>query len=49
MLNFYREFAVAPTAFEDYVNLNATLRGAPDRQTQESMAVAVSDFNGCVY
>lgn len=50
MLNFHREFAVSPTAFEGYMNLNGTLQGgALDRQMQESIAVAVSDFNGCVY
>jgi hypothetical protein len=33
MLNFYKEFAVSPAAFEGYMNLNATLSGgAPGRQ-----------------
>ena len=27
MLNFYKEFAVSPTAFEGYMDLNATLSG----------------------
>ncbi len=50
MLNFYKEFAVSLTAFEGYMNLNATLNGgALDRRMQESIAVAVSDFNGCDY
>ena len=50
MLNFYKEFAVSPTSFEGYMNLNATLQGgALDRRMQESIAVAVSDFNGCDY
>jgi alkylhydroperoxidase family enzyme len=50
MLNFYRTFAVSPTAFEGYMDLNATLKdGALDRRMQESIAVAVSDFNGCAY
>ncbi len=32
------------------MDLNATLKGgALDRQMQESIAVAVSDFNGCAY
>ncbi len=48
MLNFYKEFAVSPTSFEGYMNLNATLKGgALDGKMQESIAVAVSDFNGC--
>jgi len=50
MLNFYKQFAASPTAFEGYMNLNATLQGGTlDRQMQESIAVAVSDFNGCAY
>ena len=50
MLNFYRTFGVSPTAFEGYSNLNATLKGGTlDRRMQESIAVAVSDFNGCDY
>ena len=50
MLNFYRTFAVSPTAFEGYMDLNATLKGGTlDRKMQESIAVAVSDFNGCDY
>ena len=50
VLNFYRTFGVSPTAFEGYLNLNATLKGGTlDRQMQESIAVAVSDFNGCAY
>lgn len=49
-LNVHREFAVSPKAFEGYLNLNATLQGGTlDRQMQESIAVAVSDFNGCDY
>jgi len=50
MLNFYKEFAVSPAAFEGYMNLNATLGGGVlDGKMQESIAVAVSDFNGCDY
>ena len=50
MLNFYRTFGNSPKAFEGYLNLNATLKGGTlDRQMQESIAVAVSDFNGCAY
>ena len=50
MLNFYKTFALSPTAFGGYMDLNATLKGgALDRRMQESIAVAVSDFNGCAY
>jgi alkylhydroperoxidase family enzyme len=49
-LNFHRVFAISPKALEGYLNLNSTLNGgALDRQMQESIAVAVSDFNGCDY
>ena len=50
MLNFYKTFANSPAAFKGYMDLNGTLKGgALDRQMQESIAVAVSDFNGCAY
>ncbi len=50
MLNFYKTFAVSPAAFGGYMDLNATLKGGTlDRKMQESIAVAVSDFNGCDY
>jgi alkylhydroperoxidase family enzyme len=50
MLNFYKQMAVSPKSFKGYLDLYATLQGgALDRQTQESIAVAVSDFDGCVY
>ncbi len=50
MLSFYKTFAVSPTAFGGYIDLNATLSGGTlDRKMQESIAVAVSDFNGCDY
>lgn len=50
MLNIYKTFANSPTAFKGYMGLNGTLRGGTlDRQMQESIAVAVSDFNGCAY
>ena len=50
MLNFYKAFAVSPTAFGGYMDLNDMLKGGTlDRKMQESIAVAVSDFNGCDY
>ena len=50
MLNFFRQMAVSPTSFKGYMDLSGTLQGGSlDRQTQESIAVAVSDFNGCKY
>ena len=48
MLNFYKAFAVSPTAFGGYMDLNDMLKGGTlDRKMQESIAVAVSGFNGC--
>ncbi|MBA4117204.1 MAG: hypothetical protein H0X71_12430 [Rubrobacter sp.] len=50
VINFFKQMSVAPAAFKGYMDLAGTLSGgALDRQTQESIAVAVSDFDGCVY
>ena len=49
-LNFHREFAVSPKAFEGYLNLNSTLQGGTlDRRMQESETATAMDFNGCAY
>ena len=49
-LNFFRQMAVSPKSFKGYMNLSGTLQGGSlDRQAQESIAVAVSDFNACEY
>ncbi len=50
VLNFHREMSNSPISFEAYLTFAGTMQGgALDRQTQESIAVAVSDFNGCKY
>ncbi len=50
VLNFYKQMSVSPRSFKGYMDLSATLQGgALDRKVQESIAVAVSDYNGCVY
>lgn len=50
VINFYRQMSVSPASFKAYMDFAATLQGgALDRQTQESIAVAVSDYDGCVY
>jgi len=50
VINFFKQMSVSPTSFKGYMDLAETLQGgALDRQTQESIAVAVSDFDGCVY
>jgi alkylhydroperoxidase family enzyme len=50
VINFFRQMSVSPTSFQAYMDFAGTLQGgALDRQMQESIAVAVSDFNGCKY
>lgn len=50
VLNFHRQMSVSPAAFKSYMDFAETMRGgALDRRTQEAVAVAVSDFNGCKY
>lgn len=50
VVNFHREMSNSPTSFEAYLNFAATMQGgALDREMQESIAVAVSDYNGCKY
>ncbi len=50
LVNFFRQMGASPKALKGYMDLSGTLEGgALDRQTQESIAVAVSDFHGCKY
>jgi len=50
VLNFHREMSNSPTSFKAYLDFSGTMQGgALDRKAQESIAVAVSDFNGCKY
>ena len=50
VINFFKQMAVSPKSFKGYMDLSETLQGgALDRQTQESIAVAVSDYHGCKY
>ena len=50
VINFFKQMSVSPTSFKAYMDFSATLQGgALDRQTQESIAVAISDYDGCVY
>ena len=50
VINFFKQMSVSPTSFKAYMDFAETLQGgALDRQTQESIAVAVSDYDGCVY
>ncbi len=50
VINFFKQMSVSPASFKGYMDLSGTLQsGTLDRQMQESIAVAVSDFNGCTY
>ena len=50
VINFFKQMSVSPASFKAYMDFSGTLQGgALDRQTQESIAVAVSDYDGCVY
>ena len=50
VINFFKQMSVSPASFQAYMDFAGTLAGgALDRQTQESIAVAVSDYDGCVY
>ena len=50
VINFFKQMSVSPTSFKAYMDFSGTLQGgALDRQTQESIAVAISDYDGCVY
>ncbi|MGH3144397.1 MAG: hypothetical protein ACRDTR_01200 [Rubrobacter sp.] len=50
VLNFHRQMSVSPKPFKAYLDFAGTMQGGVlDRQMQEAIAVAVSDFNGCKY
>lgn len=49
-INFFKQMAASPTSLKAYMDFAGTLQGgALDRQTQESIAIGVSDFDGCKY
>ncbi len=50
VINYFKQMSVSPASFKGYMDLSETLQGGSlDRKLQESIAVAVSDFNGCTY
>ncbi len=50
MVNFFKQMAVSPASFKAYMDFNSALQdGALDHTTHESIYMATSDFNGCVY
>ena len=50
VINFFKQMSVSPTTFKAYMDFAGTMQGGSlDRQTQELIAVAISDFDGCRY
>ena len=50
MLNVFKQMAVSPAALQAYWDFNGSLQGGSlDQLTFESIYIATSDFNGCVY
>ena len=50
MLNYFKQMAVSPASFGAYMDLNSALQGgALDHTTHESIYIATSNYNGCVY
>ena len=50
VINFFKQMSVSPTTFKAYLDFAGTMQGgALDREMQELIAVAVSDFDGCRY
>lgn len=50
VINFFKQMSVSPTTFKAYMDFAGTMEeGSLDRQMQELIAVAVSDFDGCMY
>jgi alkylhydroperoxidase family enzyme len=50
MLNFFKQMAVSPAAFQAYMNFEEALQGgALDQLTREAVYIGTSDFNGCTY
>ncbi len=50
VVNFHKQMAASPKSFKGYLDLAGTLQGgALDRQTQEAVAVGVSNYHGCEY
>lgn len=50
VINFFKQMSVSPTTFKAYMDFAGTMKGgALDRRMQELIAVAVSDFDGCMY
>lgn len=50
MVNYFKQMAVSPASFKAYMDFNSALHGgALDYMTHESIYIATSNYNGCVY
>jgi alkylhydroperoxidase family enzyme len=50
MLNFLKQMAVSPASFKGWWDFNGALQGGNlDQMTHESIYIATSNYNGCVY
>ena len=50
MMNYFKQMAVSPASFQGWWDFNEALQGGNlDQLTHESIYIATSDFNGCVY
>jgi alkylhydroperoxidase family enzyme len=50
MLNFFKQMAVSPAAFQAYMNFEeAPPCSALDQLTREAVYIGTSDYNGCTY
>lgn len=50
MLNFLKQMAVSPASLQGWWDFNDALQGGSlDQMTHESIYIATSNYNGCVY
>ena len=50
MLNFFKQMAVSPAAFQAFLGIDEALGEATlDKFTHESIYIGTSNYNGCVY
>jgi alkylhydroperoxidase family enzyme len=50
MMNYFKQMAVSPASFQGWWDFNGALQGGNlDQLTHESIYIATSNFNGCVY
>ncbi|MBA2442869.1 MAG: hypothetical protein H0V53_10770 [Rubrobacter sp.] len=49
-LEFFKQMAVSPAAFEAYLGLGGGLsKSSLSQELQEELSISVSDYNGCHY